>query len=552
MNYKTGKFNFYGGIDWSDRVSPSTGTESRETYRGDTTDFRNNTFDQAWLRHGLNFKAGMDYYLSDNITLSVGGEYGSGGFGWDRFRKVHEFTTPAGNDRYYLDNNVFRWERNYYSLNASYLQKFKQQGHELRVFAFFSGRDGSQKQDKRETETDQNWNPATENPYRLRSTEAGPSRGYRVEVDYIKPVLENGKFEAGYHFRLDDDEEDYFLETFDYDRMAWIEDDRYTKYSTFDRSIHAVYGIFGQEIGSFQYQVGLRGEYTYRDIRVTNTNERSLVDRFNYFPSVHLSYRMKEKNQFMASYSRRIERPRSWYLEPFVTYIDESTRRIGNPSLLPEYTDSYELGYLRTLESGTFTAEAYFRDTRNAITWINYYDQELGYFINTARNLNKERALGIESSFVYDITSWLNLNLSGTYYYFHLEDLTGESTELRSSNNWDGRVMASFKLPSQTQFQLNTTYDSPTVTAQGRAEGSWYMDFTAKQEFLKKSLSITLKVADIFASRKRESYSYGPGFYAYEYNQPESRVVSLTISYRLNNFKKNAALQNMGGNGGGM
>jgi outer membrane receptor protein involved in Fe transport len=254
----------------------------------------------------------------------------------------------------------------------------------------------------------------------------------------------------------------------------------------------------------------------------------------------------------MASYSKRINRPRSWYLEPFVTYIDESTRRIGNPSLLPEYTDSYELGYLRTLEAGTFTAEAYFRDTRNAITWINYYDEELGYFINTARNLNKERALGIESSLVYDFTSWFNLNLSGTYYYFQLEDLTGQSTELRSSNNWDGRVMASFKLPSQTQFQLNTTYDSPTVTAQGRAEGSWYMDFTVKQEFLKKSLSITLKVSDIFASRTRESYSYGAGFYAYEYNQPESRVVSLTISYRLNNFKKNAALQNMGGNGGGM
>jgi outer membrane receptor protein involved in Fe transport len=230
--------------------------------------------------------------------------------------------------------------------------------------------------------------------------------------------------------------------------------------------------------------------------------------------------------------------------------VDESTRRVGNPDLLPEYTDSYELGYLRTLPEGTFTAEAYFRSTQNKITWVDFYDPESGYFISTAQNLNADKALGIESAVVYDITSWFNLNLSGTYYYYQLEDLTGETDQLRSSNNWDGRLITSFNLPSQTRFQVNFAYNSPTVTAQGRAEGNWYMDFTAKQDFLKKSLSVTLKVSDIFASRTRESYSYGSGFYIYEKDRPESRVVSLTLSYRLNNFNKNPALDSMGGDGG--
>ena len=550
LNYKTDKFSFYGGVDWNDRVSPSTGRESRETYLGDTTEYRNATSDQAWRRNGLNFKAGLDYYLGERSTLSVGGEYGTGGFGWDRYRQVHEYNEPGGQEKYYIDNNVFRWERDYYSVNANYLQKFLQEGHELRVFAFYSSRNGSQNQDRRETETDGSWNPLTENPDRLRSTEAGPSRDYRLEIDYVKPLLGKGKVEAGYSFRLDDEREDYYLENYDYDDMMWMRDERYTKNATFDRSIHALYGIFSHEISSFQYQVGLRGEYTYRDIRVLNTGEQSLVDRLDYFPSVHLSYRLLEKNQFMASYSRRIERPRSHYLEPFVTYVDESTRRIGNPGLLPEYTDSYEVGYLRTLPAGNITVEAYFRNTDDRITWVESYEPDSGYFINTARNLNHEQALGIESSFVYDITKWFNLNLSGTYYYYQIQDLTGETADFRTSNNWDGRLITSFNLPSQTRFQLNFAYDSPTVTAQGRAEGSWYMDFTAKQEFLKRNLSITLKVSDIFASRTRESYSYGENFSSYELREPEARVVSLTLSYRLNNFKKSPALQNMGDDGG--
>jgi outer membrane receptor protein involved in Fe transport len=550
LNYKAKRVNIYGGVDWNDRVSPSTGNEEREIYSGDTTFFQHSTIDQAWRRNGWNFKAGMDISITDNSTLSFGGEYGTGGFGWDRFRNIREFTTPATSEKYYLDNNVFRWERDFFSANLTFVQEFRQEGHELKLFGFYSGRDGSQKQDRREILTDANWQPLESDPYLLRSTEAGPSKNFRFEADYVKPILDNGKFEAGYHYRLDDDAEDYFLEEFDYDLGQWVRDDRYTRETTFDRTIHAVYGIFSHEYKGFQYQLGLRGEYNYRRIDVLNENVSSVVDRFDYFPSVHISKRVKEKNQFMGSYSRRIERPRSWYLEPFVTYVDESTRRIGNPDLLPEYTDSFEVGYLRTLESGTFTIESYYRNTQNKITRISTFDQESGYFINTFENLNDDQALGIESSFIYDITKWFNLNLSATYYYYQLEDLTGQTNSTRSSNNWDSRLMASFKLPTNTRLQLNMSYDSPSVTAQGRREGFFATDFTARQEFFDKALSITLRVSDIFASRAQVTYSFGQDFYEYEYRLPESRIVSLTVSYRLNNFKKNPNLNNTGGGGG--
>ncbi len=550
MNYKNRNWNIYGGIDWNDRVWPSTVEEERETYRGDTTDYRKATYDQAWRRHGINFKGGLDYYLGEKTTLSLGGEYGTGGFGWDRNGQVHDYTLPGTFDRYYLDHNIFRWSRNYYSISTNYQQKFKQEGHELKFLAFYSGRDGSQTQDKRETDTDPNWEPLTTAPFRLRSTEEGPSYNLRLEVDYVKPVFENGRIEAGYHFRLEDEHEDYFVENFDYDNMLWTRDEKYTKNASYYRSIQAIYGIFKNGYKDFEYQLGLRGEYTYRDIRVINRNEKSVVDRFDYFPSLHLSYRLKESNQFMGSYSRRIERPRSWYLEPYVTYVDESTRRMGDPGLLPEYTDSYELSYLKTLASGSFTIEAYFRKTSDKITWVNYYDADSGFFINTPKNLNHDQALGLESSFVYDFTRWFNLNLSGSYYHYQLQDLTGETSSYRSSNNWDTRVITSFSLPSQTRFQLNFAYDSPTVTAQGRSDGSWYMDFTAKQEFLQKSLSLTFKISDIFNSRQVLSYTYGTGFYSSQLNYPEARVLSLTLSYRLNNFKKNPAMDTMGGDGG--
>ena len=62
------------------------------------------------------------------------------------------------------------------------------------------------------------------------------------------------------------------------------------------------------------------------------------------FPSVHTSYKLSELATLMASYSRRIERPRGWALEPFDTWIDANNVRRGNPDLQPEFIDSYEAG----------------------------------------------------------------------------------------------------------------------------------------------------------------------------------------------------------------
>jgi len=328
LNYRNGKFNVYGGVEWNDRRFPRTETAIRETYSGDTTFVRLTDSESAWKRNGLNFKGGVDFFLDDKTTFNLGGEYGNYGFGWDNFSNVQEYSNPASTERYYRDNNIFAWERYSFGLSGSMMRKFEQQGHSLNVFAFYSERGGKQEQDKKEIDTDENFEPIDSDPFLLRSIEEGPSKRFRAEIDYVKPVLENGKIEAGYHLRMGDEEESYLLETYDVDLNEWQVDDNYSKKALYTRNIHAIYGMFAHEFKGFQYQAGIRAEYTYRDITVANTGESSTIDRFDFFPSVHISKRLLEKNQFSASYSRRIDRPRGWYLEPFETFIDESTRRI--------------------------------------------------------------------------------------------------------------------------------------------------------------------------------------------------------------------------------
>jgi len=543
INYRKNEFNIFGGIEWNDRKFSGQGNEFRETFYNDTLDIREANTKGAFLRNGLVFKGGLDYDISEKSTISLGGEIGNAGFGMDRYRNVYDYSNPISEERYFIDDNTMRWERKYYSLNANYIQNFNGEGHTLSFLAFFSNSDGKQEQDKKEYDTDENWNLIDNDPYLTRSFEAGPSKQFRFQTDYTRGIGTNGKMETGYQFRLNGEEEDYWLENYDYDKQEWVIDDNYSKSSTFDRQIHALYGMYNNSFNGFEYQLGLRGEYTYRNIVVTNTGESSLVDRFDYFPSIHLSKKLKEKNQFSASYSRRINRPRGWFLEPFETYVDENTRRVGNPELLPEYTGSFELGYLRSLNGGNISFDAYYRKTDNKITSVQYVDPETGILYMGRENLNNDQAVGIESSFMYDITKWFNLNLSGTFYHYSVEDLTGAEGEIRTSNNWDTRVVASFKLPTNTRIQLNAAYLSPTVTAQGERESSWYSDLSIRQDFLSKKLSATFKVSDIFGTRSREYSSRGENLYIYGYRKRESQVMTLTLGYKINNYKKRAEVR---------
>jgi len=93
--------------------------------------------------------------------------------------------------------------------------------------------------------------------------------------------------------------------------------DEYSHFIDYNRNIYAAYGLYAGNAGKFAYQLGLRTEYTNRKIDMIEHDE-FIIDRWDYFPSIHTSYNLPSDQQIMASYSRRIERPRGWWLEPLL------------------------------------------------------------------------------------------------------------------------------------------------------------------------------------------------------------------------------------------
>jgi outer membrane receptor protein involved in Fe transport len=426
---------------------------------------------------------------------------------------------------------------NYYNLNLNYLLRFDEKGHQLEALGYFSKRTGDDWDEQKDFNTDENWNSIDDYPGYIRTTEIEDNNEFRIKADYTKPFGEEGRLEAGYQSRFDFENEKFLFLDFDYSINDWVENDLYTSEADFKRNIHSVYTTYSNVWGTWGYQLGIRGEYTDREIKNVKSTESYVIDRFDYFPSIHLSKQFEGDHQVLASYSRRIDRPRGRQLDPFVNYMDEFNVRVGNPGLEPEYIDSYELGYQKRLDKSFISLETYYRINKNKITRIRKI-QDDGTFLHTYQNLNKDYSLGVELMVNADFTSWFNFNGSVNVYDYRLEgNVEGEDVNT-SSTNWSGRMNLTFKMKNDFRAQLTGYYRGPTVTAQGRREGYATANAALRKDFFNRKFSATLAVRDVFASARREMTTSGESFYAYDNYRREAPIVTLNLSYLINNYKK--------------
>ena len=126
----------------------------------------------------------------------------------------------------------------------------------------------------------------------------------------------------------------------------------------------------------FDYQVGLRAEYEKRVLNQEIQNKEYKLDRLDLFPSIHLTRQLPLKLQLQASYTRRVSRPQQWNINPFIVHIDPQSIRQGNPGLLPEFTNSYELNLEKRITDASFVSvEGFMRQTNNLVQQISLFDQ---------------------------------------------------------------------------------------------------------------------------------------------------------------------------------
>lgn len=550
LNYKYSKLNFSIGADFTDMAfKMNNNTERKYFTDGELTKYQLMDASGQFNRKGKGIKGGIDYAITDKSTITFGGRIGDRSFS----RPFNSFYTdyfPVENKTiYYISNSSGYSKDNFYSMNLDYMLNLNSKGHQLSATVYYSGSKENDPSNMWQDTTDMFYNPIQER-YSQNIIESGDEKEFRFKTDYTLPIGEKGKFETGFQSRMQNNVASHHLYNNEVENHAQQDE------LNFKDNIHSGYVTYSNSLKLFDYQLGLRAEKENREVTQKNMNQDTSVKRIDFFPTIHLSKQLPWGLQLQASYTRRINRPNNWSLSPLKRYMDPQNVRVGNPGLLPEFTDAYELNIQKKITDASFiSAEGFYRKTDNPMQMD--LRVENGVNIMTMRNLGKDESLGVEFMLNAALTKKWNVNVSSSVYNYKLTGAM-ENTDSKSNTNWNIRGNTMYRFKTGTSLQLNGMYNAPTITAQGTRGAFFTTGLAIRQELFKNKASLTLQARDILGEMKMKMTSQTSNFYSYSIMKRETKVFTLTFTYRINNYKQQSKRQeemssgDQGGDQGGM
>lgn len=562
LNFRQEKVNFFVGGSYSDRRRhPSTSIKNEQHYT-DQSYYTTQNSDRDQNNKSWSLKGGIDFYLNQNSTLTASGEYGYFGFDMLMPAKSTKTSLPLNEILYYVNKSHLTIGGKYTNLNLNYEQKFNEKGHKVLLGMNYSNWDGKVTSDIQIDTTTVNWSDVL-SANRYRTIQKNLEKEYRGKIDYTYPVNDKINLEAGYQARIENVTSTYQKEDYVFITNGWDGDANFNNGMEFKQNIHSLYFTVSGSLIGIDAKAGLRGEYFDRFLKINSPSDNYKLELFELVPTLHLSKKLGQKHQIQASYSRRINRPEQWNLNPFPIYTDNDITQTGNPDLKPEYVDSYEINFMRNLKKGFVSVETYYKQTNNAINQTLIKDPETNLIKISPDNLDRNFSYGMNFSTNLSLVKWFSVYASANIYSFNVSgDIVSADIDTKRINS-DFVLNSNFNFKKGTRFQLTGFYNAPKLTSQGEQSEMYGINMALRQDFLKKKLAVSLRVNDVFSTMKFRFNSYTPASGSGIDEIPEvktdftfkmdSPTVMLSLSYTINNYKKRAEeegpQQNVGGGG---
>lgn len=546
LNYRTSKFNVY--MNYSHRNTE--GFRNFYSYRERQLDGDEEIFRQVRLGRDLNIgntlKTGVDINIKDGHTWGASLTYGNSTRG--RLGMLeNEMTTNMGGTRLWYRNSIENTVNQSLDLNTNYQWMFKEKKGELMFDVNYSRSAGRMIGDYDEY----GFTPLDAGLYyteRLNNPESGSV--FTASLDVVNRFPDNMQIEYGLKAIINANDRTQYREIYDFDDTFFYPDLGINNDFRLVEQIYSAYGIFAQKREKVHYQVGLRLEQALVRPELLTTNEKFTNDYFSFFPSVHVVFPLKNKQDLFVSYSRRINRPGMWSLNPFVEFTDPFNIRFGNPNLRPEYTNSFEMGYNRELSKISLNNTVYYRHSTDVLQRILLFD-ELGRGAATWDNLDQTISWGYEGVAIYKVNKWWKNVVSVNVYQLYLIT-TNPLLNNNSGINWNAKITSSFDLWNKSAaIQINGRYTAPRVVPQGFVLPGPAIDISFQKSFFDRKLDLTIRVSDIFDWQQFYIETNAPGVYQERVFKWETRRLFLTLNYNFGRLQAGKESRKRPANGGG-
>ncbi len=534
INYRTGDLNIFNTTGYNYREVPGN-AYTKTTYKSSLSSLEETReFDR--VRKGFNTNFGVEWYINDSASLTTSIFYRDNNNESNTTNKLIQFDsnnniTSVGTrfDPEIEDDKTIQYA-------ANFTKNFKTSGHKLTL--------DFQYEDSNE---DENSLVAINDLTSEKVTTLEDQTRILLQGDYVLPIGENAQFELGYRANYNNQSTDYEVQLLDESTNEFLIDTNLSNLLNYKEYVNAVYTQYGSKHGKFSYLLGLRLENTQITIDQPTSGDFNKKNYTGLFPTVNLNYELSDNESLTLGYSRRLRRPRSWFINPFPSRSSVTSIFQGNPDLDPSYSGTFDLGYLNRFGKITLNTSAYYQHATDVFNFVSFDTGEtveingetVPVVQRTPINLSSEDRYGFEFTLSYRPNRKFNTSANFNFFKSKSEGVDPNGVDLGNENtSWFARLSTKYTLPANIEWQVRMNYRGPSEDAQNKREGVFSTNMAFSKDLFKEKASIAFNISDLFNSRKRIMDTNTNTFISTNEFQWRERSFNLSFTYRFNQKKK--------------
>lgn len=375
----------------------------------------------------------------------------------------------------------------------------------------------------------------------LNNTNDSRNTEYTLNLDYEKPLKNKSSFETGSKFIFRHLVSDYRMLSRSNASENYTEIPENTNSLSYIQNVGSVYATYARSIKQIKVKLGGRVEQTWIDAQFNSNLAKFTDDYLNFIPTVSLSTKVKKIHTVRLNYSKRIQRPWMYYLNPYVDNSNPQNISFGNPNLVPEKTHSLSLSWNAFVKKNSIDLTLSNSFTDNVITSYTTVESD-GIAYTSYYNIARSNSTGINLSFWGSAFDRLKIWLSVSSSFVHITHKL-DASQNRSGFSQRGHGSFTWTFDKGFTSSVSGWFWQGAPTIQSIRPLNYNYDFAIRKSMFDKKLHLGFVVTNFLQKTQTlKTTSEDPTFSAVSYNRNlVFRYFSVSASFNFGKLKENVS-----------
>jgi outer membrane receptor protein involved in Fe transport len=538
-------------------TTPSTSSRISNDTAANAKQLLNNDGTYRFTRHGIESGIGFDWTVKKRNNFT--GTFNYNSFGNNGTGKINQNQAVKDNGGNIISSllslnnssNSSRFHNADVSLN--YKRTFTKEDQELNfsVNSSFGNSVGVANNEQRLLSPDSLY-------YGIMARNPGKQNETQVQLDFTQPLAKDVLLGVGGKTTFLDISSSSGVQSFRPFDKIYLHDNSLSNNLDYHQKVYAVYAEISFPVAKlFDVKVGSRYERTQTSSFYSNAQQQVPTPGYNTLvPAVFFSKKLGDDQVIKISYSKRIERPDYGDLNPFINTSDPKNITAGNPYLLPEIGQRYEISYSRDFPKlGSFMITAFFRNNGQDIQpYIKYYSTlQVGdslyhnVSVSTRENIGTEKNTGVNLFVNLHVTPKLSIRTNAFVFHRHIINALDKGSD-RTSFNYRFNMNATYQFSALIAAEFFGNFNSARNEVQGKYPSFTSYSLAIRKLFWNKKGSLALTATNPFNEYVNQRLEvYGTNFTQTSLRKIPFRSIGINFTWKFGKLEFKKEREEQGG-----